>query len=88
MFDEPISLAVLQKNIDNMSSACICEMINAIRQFGMGNDMLTLCMNELVERRKKGESYPYEKMIVAPTPMKMPKLDMVGRYRSVKKSIV
>lgn len=68
MTDEPVEMMKLdpekiRENLPQYSSQKLCEMIVCDRYFGFGQEISTMCMEELAKRRIAGDAFAFEEHI-------------------------
>jgi len=55
---------IIKQNITKYSSHKLCEMIACVRYFKMDNNLLSICMEELSNRRIAGDPFSFEEFIM------------------------
>lgn len=60
---KPLDLELMKKNMPDYSSQKLCEMIVCDRYFGCFREVALMCMEELSQRRLKGDDFKFEQYI-------------------------
>lgn len=57
---KPLDLELVRKNVPTYPSEKLCEMIVCDRYFGCFREIAIMCMQELADRRIKGDDFNFE----------------------------
>lgn len=74
-----LDLGLIKEKIPTHSSKKLCEMIVCDRYFGFNQEISVMCMEELAERRVKGDVFDFENYIEEAY-KELPPLDFSGGF--------
>ena len=63
MDDVKWDMDIIKSNVPQYSNEKLCEMIVCDRYFGFGQEISSICMEELSKRRMNGDNFDFESYI-------------------------